>query len=498
MKKTVICKKSNYNISIPISEEKYLIYNSLSNGFSLLNQQEYTLLEDQNQLAFDPEDQFAPNDFFKTLLEHGFIVPQEIDELNLIEEYYQQARNSDEILTLTIAPTIGCNFACDYCFQEHDNKSGMSEEVQEKIYEFVTYVADHRPHQLKHLHVCFYGGEPLLKMNIVKNLASWFIQFCDSRNINYTSDIVTNGFLLNSKTAKELYEHRVTQCQVTLDGNQKMHDARRHLLSKRGTFDKIISNIVSYIDEVPIFTNIRVNIDKRNVSEVHDLIEYLSSINLNNRENLKIYFAPVESTTSACKEVEMFALEKNEMAQSIFELYALAVEKGLHTIVMPPRMMGLCTAVKKNGFVIAPNGDCHKCWDIITYSKLRIGTIFDFKELLDKQFNHEHRKWHDFSPFKNEVCRDCKILPNCVSSCAYKFIYSADVNGISVLPCPDWKFNIKKKLAFVALKLGIISELDYEKATLSTNRTELSLSSKFHTVESMTNFPSKNSLRVIS
>lgn len=499
MDNVVACKKSNYNVIIPLKNERCLIYNTLSHGFALLPQEEYDYFKSGNNFLVKIDHSSGINDFASDMLENGFIIPDNIDELSVLDDQYNNARNSEEILILTVTTTIACNFACDYCFQDHDYKSGMSQEVQDKICEFVEYYSKVKSGKFKHLHICFYGGEPLIKFNIIQNLSERFIKFCNENSIKYSAEIVTNGYFLNLEKARELVKYKINQCQITLDGDRDSHDSRRHLLSKKGTFDRIISNITSYIKEVPLFTSIRINIDKRNAEGASRLLDCLSALGLSNNNNLKVYFAPVESTTSACKGIETFTLQKSELSKLMFKLYVEAVEKGLHHVVMPPRMLGLCTAAKKNAFVIAPDGTCHKCWDIVTFKELGVGNIFEYEKLLDNHLHNDNgKKWNDFSPLKNEVCRNCVILPNCFSSCPYKFIHVDQINGASILPCPDWKFNIKEKLIFLAVKQGFISHNDYDQECIKTDPLELSLAAKYHTIESMRKINVINDPKIIT
>jgi len=77
-----------------------------------------------------------------------------------------------------------------------------------------------------------------------------------------------------------LIEHREI-ARATLDGSQPFHDARRHLLSesKKGTYQRIVQNLASWIDAVPISVHVRVNIDERNKDAVVGLIDDLVAHN---------------------------------------------------------------------------------------------------------------------------------------------------------------------------------------------------------------------------
>ena len=84
------------------------------------------------------------------------------------------------------------------------------------------------------------------------------------------------------------------------------------------------------------------------------------------------------------------------------------------------------------------------------------------------------QQWLNWTPFANETCKNCKILPNCAGACAYKFVHSEDTRGeAAVLPCPSWKYNIKERLLLRAVKMGAITLNDYDPEEVKTNPSEL-------------------------
>ena len=404
----------------------------------------------------------------KDLINGGFAFPGYVDEVAVLDQQYRKHRFDRSTMILTIAPTVGCNFGCDYCFQgEKKNDESMSRDIQDRIVGLVKRVSP----GLKRLHVAWYGGEPLLRLKIIENLSDHFISFCDSHAIQYDSMIVTNGYLLRPSVARSLHVHRVKTVQITLDGQQIYHDSRRPLLSGGPTFDHIVKNIKSVVDEVPINFSIRVNIDSRNVAGIHGLIENLAEMGLGNKRNFKLYFAPIEATTEACHSIAGACMPKGEYGTLEADLYRLGFESGLTVLPYPPRFRGSCGAVRPTGLVLLPNGDIHKCWHAATIRERRVGTLFDLDALNQDQLL---REWLLWNPFEISDCRKCKILPNCAGGCGYKFLYSEDAKGEgATLPCISWKYNINEMLILRAVKLGIITADDYDPAAIATDESML-------------------------
>jgi uncharacterized protein len=403
-----------------------------------------------------------------SLLYGGFIVGEDIDEIEALETMYVQHRFNYKQAILTIAPTMACNFKCDYCFQGQDKPhQTMGEDVQDAIVAMVDRAAP----KINQLGVTWYGGEPLLRVKVIESLSDRMIERCDAHGVSYSGSVVTNGYKLTPAVAESLHRRRVTWMQITLDGTPEYHDTRRYLLGGQGSFERIIDNLVAVVDEFPISYSIRVNIDARNHRDIHTLIDYLSDAGLGHKKNLNMYFAPIEALTEGCHVVKDVTMTKSGYGQLEADLHRHGFEAGLTQLPFPPRFHGTCGAVRPSSFVILPTGDLHKCWDTVSWPHKKIGTIFDTEALRSSELMMRWLKW---SPFENKTCRNCKILPNCAGACAYKFIHAEDTRGeAAVLPCPSWKYNIKERLLQRAVALGKVSADEFDPELVRTDPGEL-------------------------
>lgn len=416
-----------------------IIYNSLSGALSIVEKEEWELLNGmlQGDTGDFTKEQYVLWD--KALI-NNFIVPTDVNETRILEEKYWQRKNDSSTMTLTILPTLDCNFACNYCFQGLKKEGGrMSVETQDRLLDWFSSNLN----GVKGVNVTWFGGEPTLGLDIIKRLSDRMIALCDKNNIRYTASIITNGSLLNPEMAGELYVRRVSWFQVTIDGPKEVHNkVRFDKQTKEGSFDQIIENIKLYEGIYPVRTSLRINVDARNQEKCFSLLDELAE-KLQGINNVNVYFAPIHASTSFCKHISAYTLEIMHYAQLETKLLEYAAEKGLAYIGMPAMNMGLCGAAKKSGMVIVPNGDIHKCWETVSMQKYCIGNIFD------EEFSLEDRSedWYDWSPFKEEDCRDCRILPNCLGMCTYRFLYKENYSGNSALsPCPSLKFELENRL----------------------------------------------------
>lgn len=442
-------KPSQYNTFVSYGDE-IAVYNSLSGCLSLLTVEEAGILADigSSNSGIGGID----IDFLDRLLINNYIVPTAADELAILQEKYLNMQNDDAALTITILPTLLCNFQCDYCFQGMNKKDGvMSETIQDAVISFIFEKLAGK----KLLHITWFGGEPTLAMYVIKRLSDRLIAYCDRNNIVYQAAIITNGYLLTPECVGELYVRRVRTIQITLDGPSRTHDTIRYLKgSGTGTFHQILNNISSYRSEFPVHTVIRANIDTNNSSLCDELIDEMNTI-FPTKENISLYFSPIHASTKECDHIAESVLDGPTYANMETVWLKKAINSGLSGIALPIQSMGMCGASKKNGYVIVSNGDIHKCWETVSNSEYRIGNILNASPIHLEAAS----KWSDWTPFVEEKCRKCAVLPNCLGFCRYHFIYKENYSGKSKESmCPSLKYQLPERLLLYLDSLNKHSE----------------------------------------
>jgi len=466
-------KPSRYNIVMPLTGGRSLAYNTVSGAFAVWEPDDVALYERLQQ-----EPMPVRSRELKDFVFAGYVVPEDMDEVAEQETRYRGARFDPSKLTLTVAPTMACNFGCDYCFQGANKPTmQMRQDVQDAFIAYLEKTLD----GLRSLHIAWYGGEPLLGIKIIERLSLRILALCRQKRVSYSGFIVTNGYALNKPTAQLLHSLGIGSCQITLDGPAEHHDQRRALLSGRGTYDKILENLQEWINEVPIVVMTRVNIDERNYESIRGLLHDLAARGFGRRRNFTVYFAPVEAITDVCHGCSHVAMTKRGYAKHEAELYRLAFELGLSPLPRPPQHLGNCQAIRPGGLLLLPTGELHKCWDTVHDTKQRVGSIFE----VDRVSEHpKYKAWIEWSPFNNSTCRSCRILPNCAGACAHKFVNRDKTLGeAGALPCPSWKFNIVERLLLRAEKMGVITPADIPEG-LETSPEIVGNNHTFQSVES--------------
>lgn len=397
----------------------YLLFNTLNSGLIHLKEEEYKKLTEFMDYG-ENDSPKCKNAIISQLYEMNFVVDSERDEFKEVVDKYWAFRDSKDYIKVVIAPTTKCNFACKYCFEKGNYQSDMNVETARKI-------ANELKHNLLQyntngLGLIWYGGEPLLKWNIIEELTENLHLFCKNSGISFTSSIVTNGFLINPDIIKELKQIGCTSIQITLDGGKEYHDNRRILKSGEGTYDTIISNIINCSNVLE--TTVRINIDKRNIQGIKRLLDEFVKAGLN---DIIIFFAPIESNLIVRND-DIYT--KEEFASIQMELLQYSLSIGLQKkLTLPTPNFGFCEAVSRNFYLFDPDGDNFLCWENVGRKEYSSSNKEKYLELRDYFVN-------TYS-FHERVCEKCNVFPLCLGGCPQKKLDGA------VETCSTLKYNIK-------------------------------------------------------
>ena len=439
-------KYSQFNTII--DDGDIVIFNSFVNSLAILERAEFDFLNSLINKDIQEENLSEyQNDLINRSIINNFIVYEDTDELKALENVVVSRKENKNSLTITILPTISCNLNCTYCFEGEKKGGRMNKEVQYQLLQWI----GKQINGLKNLNVCWFGGEPTLAPNIIKDLSNRLIKLCKSNNVTYSASIVTNATLMDLNMAKMLDSKQVKTVQITLDGPQRIHDkVRCYKSNNKGTFNEIINNVKQYAKKVKFHTVFRINVDTQNESYCFELIEELARL-LHGVPNVSVYFAPIHATTNMCKHIAKFTMESMQYARLETQLIEFSHKMGLMKINLPSRYIGLCAAARKNGIVVSPNGDVHKCWETVTMDKFKIGNIKD----PDFDLHKCGETWTSWSPLKEQSCRNCSILPNCMGMCTYRFLFKENLSGeTAVTPCPSIKFDFENRIRLYLKKIN--------------------------------------------
>lgn len=186
---------------------------------------------------------FSESEEIASLRKQGYLSSYKVEEIEHYYTKYCESILSRKVRKVTLQLTQSCNFRCKYCsytqsnpLQRHHANKEMSKETAEKAIRFL------RDHSVDCPDVCvgFYGGEPLLKMELVKELTKYAEKILSGKNIIFT--ITTNGSLLTDDIVEFFLLHDF-HVVISLDGPKEINDKNRVYANGTGTFDSVIKNL---------------------------------------------------------------------------------------------------------------------------------------------------------------------------------------------------------------------------------------------------------------
>ena len=174
---------------------------------------------------------------------------EEIEQLKEAGQLFTEDTYKDAIIDFKKRKTVvkalclhiahDCNLACNYCFAEegeyHGDRSLMSYEVGKKALDFLIANSGNRVN----LEVDFFGGEPLMNFQVVKDLVAYGRSQEKEHNKKFRFTLTTNGMLLNDDVM-EFANKEMAIVVLSIDGRKEVHDFMRPTRNGKGSYDLII------------------------------------------------------------------------------------------------------------------------------------------------------------------------------------------------------------------------------------------------------------------
>ena len=322
-------------------------------------------------------------------------------------------------VSLTICPTMGCNFDCPYCFEEH-RAGKMSQEIQDEVIDLADKMLT--SFGAKELDITWFGGEPLLAANVIDNLSRRFIDLADSRNVSYKANIITNGYLLNRENIDLLERSRVKVAQITLDGLGEEHNKTRHLAGGQGTFDRIVGNIRD--NRMPFAVNIRHNVHQDNLDQMEKLRSFVDQLAKESGNNLKYAPAPVHGSAVMERRGGTVSLLETENAVKEIELrkeaFSYSSKQGTY-----------CSANRIAAVAVDDKGRLFKCWEEVDKPEKSFGHIQTWdpdRPVRSAEFPDKLTEYlNTCCPVSDPKCRQCLWLPMCSGGCPERVLAGENV-----------------------------------------------------------------------
>ena len=235
----------------------YYVYDRSNNCIIKLSKEEFEQLQDVELKKVLPEQ----SSVMKKYQNKGYFRKNTLIEISHPYNCMLKHILSNHIEQLTIQVTQRCNLRCQYCtyggfYDDHNRVHANVDMKWEKAKAAIDFYLE-RSMETKELTFGFYGGEPLLMFDLIRQCVEYIKQQVSNKVVHYT--ITTNGTLLNLQIANYLFENGFSVV-ISLDGSKKEHDEYRRFPDGSGSSDIVMKNLRMIRDAYPEkFKRIRFN-----------------------------------------------------------------------------------------------------------------------------------------------------------------------------------------------------------------------------------------------
>ena len=357
-------------------------------------------------------------------------------------------------LCLHIAHT--CNLNCSYCFASqgkyHGERAVMSYEVGKRALDFLVENSGTR----RNLEVDFFGGEPLLNFEVVKQLVAYARSIEKEKGKNFRFTLTTNGVLIDDDVI-DFANKEMSNVVLSLDGRKEIHDRFRVDYAGNGSFDKIVPKFQRLVDARGGKNYyMRGTFTHANPDFLED-IKVMLDLGFNELSMEPVVCAagdPAELTDEDAvivkkqyEDLAMLMLERHKEGRP-FTFYHYMIDlKGGPCIYK--RISGCGSGTEY--MAVTPWGDLYPCHQFVGDEKYKLGDIY--LGVTNKEAQDEFASCNVYA---RPECRDCWARLYCSGGCAANAYHATgSVKGIYKKGC-----ELFKKRMECAIMLAVAKEFE--------------------------------------
>ncbi len=319
-------------------------------------------------------------------------------------------------LCLHIAHT--CNLNCSYCFASqgkyHGDRAVMSYEVGKRALDFLIENSGTRHNR----EVDFFGGEPLMNFQVVKDLVAYARSIEKEKGKNFRFTLTTNGVLVDDDVI-DFANRECSNVVLSLDGRKEVHDRYRVDYAGNGSWEKIVPKFQKFVEA-------------RGGKEyymrgtfTHANPDFLNDI----KQMLDLGFNELSMEPVVCAKDDPSALTEEDMEivmKQYEELASLMLERDkegrpftfYHYMI--DLTGGPCIYKRISGcgsgteyMAVTPWGDLYPCHQFVGEERFKLGDIW--QGVTNKEIQNEFAACNVYA---HPECRDCWARLYCSGGCA--------------------------------------------------------------------------------
>lgn len=311
-----------------------------------------------------------------------------------------------------------CNLACQYCFAEegeyHGRRALMTYEVGKKALDFLVANSGNRIN----LEVDFFGGEPLMNWDVVKQLVAYGRSLEEPHHKKFRFTLTTNGVLLNDEIM-EFCNKEMSNVVLSLDGRREVNDRMRPFRNGKGSYDLIVPKFQKFAKsrgEKDYF--VRGTFTRNNLDFADDVLHF-ADLGFEKMSIEPVVAAPEEPYSIREEDLPKIMEEYNKLAKEYIKRHKEG--KGFTFFhFMLDLNQGPCVAKRLSGcgsgteyLAVTPWGDFYPCHQFVGIDKFLLGNV-------DEGITHPEicNEFKLCNVYAKDKCRDCFARFYCSGGCA--------------------------------------------------------------------------------
>lgn len=384
------------------------------------------------QLPYTEEETAEAVDEILLLAQEGQLYTEDI-----YENYIDSFKNRETVVkALCLHIAHDCNLACRYCFAEegeyHGRRAIMSYEVGKKALDFLVANSGNRTN----LEVDFFGGEPLMNWEVVKQLVAYGRSLEEEHHKKFRFTITTNGVLLNDEIL-EFVNKEMGNMVLSIDGRKEVHDRMRPHRGGQGSYDEI----------VPKFKKAAESRGQMNYYVRGTYTHYNTDFAKDVLHLADLGFKQISVEPVVAPETEDYAIREEDLPQLLAQYDELAEEmikrrkegNGFNFFhFMIDLEGGPCVAKRLSGcgsgteyLAVTPWGDLYPCHQFVGNEDFLMGNVDE--GVLRTDIRDEFKQCNVYA---KEKCKDCFAKFYCSGGCAANsYNFTGNVNGSYDIGC---------------------------------------------------------------
>ena len=364
---------------------------------------------------------------------------------DVYEDYIKEFKSRSTVVkALCLHIAHDCNLACRYCFAEEGEYKGgralMSLEVGKKALDFLIENSGSR----RNLEVDFFGGEPLMNFDVVKELVRYGREQEKLHNKNFRFTLTTNGVLLNDEVM-EFANKEISNVVLSIDGRKEVNDRMRPSRNGKGSYDLILPKYLK-LAESRKQTNyyVRGTFTHNNLDFSED-VKHLAELGFKQISVEPVVAQPEEPYAITEEDLPVLFEEYDKLANYILERSRVGKEFNFFHFMID-LSGGPCVAKRLSGcgsgteyLAVTPWGDLYPCHQFVGMTEYLMGNVFEGINRSDLR-----EEFKGCNVYAKEKCRSCFAKFYCSGGCAANsYNFHGNINDAYDIGCELQKKRVE-------------------------------------------------------